>query len=380
MTQLLINSRIRVKEEAITKIRRSFLQGKGKIHVEAGQEVSPGDILGEGHEVAGFRTLAIALELGAPPGQAAKYLHCRLGQTVYRGELLAGRDRFFGIKKRIIMSPADGVLDSYDEKTGILRIRSLPKTVKLASGVYGIIDQVQASSGAVVIRTKASIIYGILGSGQERAGLLRVLDAADTLVGTRQVLPEDRGDILVGGSQVSLEALKQAMSYNVAGIISGGINLADFKKIAGGEWEPGKKHEGDVGISLLVTEGFGAVPIGPDIFSLLKRYNHKFALLDGGQARLVLPSDNPDSMIDIRKAKPDEVLPVDAVSPIEEEPLIVGARVRIVAPPQLGKQGTVEAIDRTATLLPSGASVCLATVAGQGKIRVPYLNLEIIKT
>lgn len=379
MSQLLVNSRVRIKQEVVTHIKRSFPQGKGKINVTLGQEVAPSDILGEGHEISGFRALSLARELGVAPHQAIKFLHCKMGQTVYIGELLASKDELFGIKKKMILSPTDGILDLYDEKMGVLRIRALPKVIKIVSGVYGIVDQILSSSGTVLIRTKASLIYGILGCGQERSGFLKVIDSSDTLVGTRQVLPEYRGDILVGGSQISLEALEQAVNSKVAGIISGGINLSDYKKMVSEEWEPDKKRWGDVGVSLLVTEGFGATPIGPDLFSFLKKHDDKFAILDGNRARLVLPSAESNSMIDIREAKLDKVTLVESTPDVTSEPLEEGMFVRVVAPPFFGKQGTVEAIDKTETILPSGMSTLMVTVLGKGKMRVPYLNLEILK-
>lgn len=372
------NSRIRLSQNVIINVKRSFLQGKGILKVKVGQEVAPTDILGEGSEMAGFRSLAISSELKVPPSQAGKYLNCRMGQTVFRGELLASKNELFGLKKRLFLAPTDGTLDSFDEKTGILRIRVLPKTVKLISGVYGIVDQVSTSSGTVSIRAKVDLVYGILGSGQERTGILRILDGPDTLVGNRQILPGFKGDILVGGAQISLAALETAVNFQVGGVISGGIDLSDFKKIAGNSWKPDEKYWGDVGISLLLTEGFGAVPIGPDIFSCLQKYEQKLAILDGNRGRLVLPSDDPNSMIDIRKSKPSVAAVVDSIPDLKGEELQVGMMVRVVAPPFFGRQGKVEEIDKTATVLPSGVSTYLVTVAGQSRMRVPYLNLEIL--
>ncbi len=372
-----VNCRTRIRQDVITNVKRSFSQGKGTLTVKVGEEVSPTDILGEGAEVAGFRNLALASELNVVPSQVNKYLNCRVGQTVFRGELLASKNELFGLKKKLFLAPTDGIVDSFDERSGILRLRVLPKSVKLISGVYGIIDQIFPTMGTVSIRTKVDLVYGILGSGRERSGILRILNVPDTLVGNRQILPGFRGDILVGGAQVSLDALETAVSFQVEGIISGGMNLADFNKVAGSDWGSNDKRWGDVGISLLLTEGFGAVPIGHDIFSCLQKYEQKFAILDGNRGLLVLPSDDPKSMIDIRKEKP--ITTVGGSPDLGGLQLQVGMTVRIVAPPFFGRQGKVEAIDRTKTILPSGVSTYLVTVAGQGKVRVPYLNLEILQ-
>ena len=129
----------------------------------------------------------------------------------------------------------------------------------------------------------------------------------------------------------------------------------------------------------MVTEGFGAAPIGEDIFSLLQNYNESFVMLDGNRSRLILPINEQNSMIYIRKTGLPTKLQADPSPEVGLWPIREGVRVRIVSTPFLGLQGKVEAIDQTLTKLPSGLETYLVTVgSGSRKIRVPYSNLEVM--
>lgn len=379
MDPLYINSRIRVKPDSITYIKRSLSYTKGKVNVSVGQEVCPEDVLAEEPAPTGFRTVYLAKELQVNPKHASGCLKRQLGQTIFTGELLAEKTALFGLQKKVVLAPVDGIVDYYDEEKGTLKIKLLPGRNQLVSGAYGVIEQIIATSGSIVIRTCASLVYGVIGSGRERGGLLRIIGGADTLVSSRQIVEGYRGEIVVGGSLTFMDALEKAASIKVSGIVTGGINAGDFKTMVGGNWNPLKKHWSDVGLTLMATEGFGSIPTGEDIFNLLRQHQGQFALLDGNLRRLVLPSDNPDSMIYVRRTKLPKISLVEPEVEIQATPLAVGGRVRIVAPPLLGKQGVVESVDRTVSRLPSGVFTYLVTVVSKNqKLRVPYINLEAI--
>lgn len=379
MDQLFVNARLRVRPDGVVHVRRELPSGNTKVNIAVGQEVSPGDVLGEGHTVAGFRTINLAHDLNVKPPEVLSYLACGIGKTIFEGELLAVKKEFYGFKKRIITSPVDGVIDYFDSQKGDLRIRLIPKSVKTVSGVYGIVDFIDEANGTVFVRTAATLVYGVLSSGKQREGFLRVLGSSETLVSSPQIIENMSGQIIVGGSIVFKEALEKAVGLGVAGIITGGINARDYKGIAGGSWNFKEKSFSDVGITVFATEGFGAAPIGEDIFPFLKNYDGKFVILDGRNAVLILPSQNQNSMIYIRKT----VLPVKSEPAsrfeIELEQLKVGSRVRIVSGLRLGQQGKVVAIDRSLSRLISGIMTYMIMVeTSREKIKMPYTNVEII--
>ncbi|MDO8498763.1 MAG: hypothetical protein Q7S44_03175 [bacterium] len=373
------NARLRVKKNSVTHIQRFLVNARGKIKVSVGQEVFPEVVLAEGQVSGGFRTIRLAGDLGVNPSQAESLLSRPLGQIIYQGELLAVRKGFFGTQQKIILSPVDGVLDVYDKKSGNLKLRLLPKLSKLVSGVYGIVDRVDEAKNLVMIRSFGTVVHGVLGSGRSREGLLEILASREMLVSSKQILPSQQGRIVVGGGLVFLDALEKTMIVGVSGIISGGINAPDYLAMSGGAWNIRMKKWADVGVGLLVTEGFGSVPLGEDIYDILREHNEHFVILEGTRGRLILPSTEPDCLKKIRETKislPDE----EMEGSLQVITLQVGLKVRLLSASFLGNQGVIESIDQSATLLPSGLSTVMVTVVSSNrKLRVPYTNLEVLK-
>jgi len=378
MDQIFINARTRIVADQITHVRRTLPSAITKVSVKIGDEVAPNMILAEGKITAGFRVVNLAKELGVGIQEALKFISRPLGSNIFCGELLATKKGIFGLGEKIILSPDDGILDYYDEKSGILRIKLFPKTVKLACGVWGIVDDIDETKGVITIRTAASFIYGVLGSGKEREGILNVVGSKEVLVGSRQLEQTMKGQIIVGGEIVFADGLEKAVEYGVNGIVSGGINAKNYKSVAGG-WNIYNRHWADIGFSILITEGFGSVPMGDDIFSVLQKNHGNFSILDGNLNRLILPSVSQNCMIYIRKTKLPKSPIIDSGPGLKLVKLELKQNVRIIGPDNFGLQGWVEAIDKVPTKMPSGVSSILVTVgAGNKKIRVCYQNLEII--
>lgn len=378
MDEIFVNRRIRVAIDKITHVRRNLPSTVTKINVKVGDEVAPNHILAEGKYSVGFRIINLAKELGVNPKEAIKFVTRPLGSNIFSGELLASKKGVFGLGEKILLSPDDGILEYYDEKMGVLKIKLFPKIAKLACGVWGIVDEVNEAKGIIVIRTAASFIYGVLGSGKEREGILNVIGSKEVLVGSRQLEKTMKGQIIVGGGVIFADGLEKAIEYGITGIISGGIDAKNYKSVAGG-WNIFKKRWADVGLSILITEGFGSVPMGDDIFDFLQRNHGNFCILDGNRNRLILPSSSQNSMIYIRKTKLPENSFVEVDQELFAERLQLKQQVRIIGSENFGKQGIVEAIDRISSKLPSGVISTLVTVdTKKKKIRVCYHNLEII--
>lgn len=377
MNNLLANHRIRIKEKQVLHIRRS-LSGVGKIRVRQGQEVSPEDILGEAESVSGFIIVHLAQSLGVSHDDAPKLLQKKIGQKIFKGELLARKRGLFG--EKVLTSPTDGIIQSYNREQGQLMIKYPPKRNPLVSGVYGIVDDVTGND--VLIKTLSNVILGVMGVGRERGGLLNVLGSSSILFGATHIPKMYPGHIMVVGALIYGETLKQAASIRVGGIISGGLNARDFKAMSS-SLQTELASLADPGLAVVATEGFGALSIGEDIFSLLKKHHGQFALIDGQGSRILLPVTDAESIMEIRKV----ALPLNVLSKVKgarEERITLGTikpgvRVRIIWPPFAGWQGIVESVDQRQTIIDSGLATILLTVESRTrKIRVPYPNIELI--
>lgn len=371
----------RIKKDVIIRVKRK-LKGKGEIRVAEGQEVAPSDIIGVAYISAGFRTLNLADALKVSPAEVEKYMKRLIGQRIYVDELLAERSSFFGGKK-IVISPTDGILDFLNPKTGELRMSFLPKKEDLPAGVYGIVERVNKERGLVTIRTQASIVQGMFGSGRLRDGILHIISKRDELIGKSFLSLKYDGGILVGGSLVFKDAITAAISASVNGIITGGINAKDYKGMAGGRLSFPKKLDNDIGISVVVCEGFGSIPIGEDIYEILTHYGDKYVSIDGNRGVITLPSFESSSIIKVKNTKlppaqDDSITTYDEYRSQEAE-VKLSLKVRIIGNSYPGEQGRIMAVDKTETILPSGIKTFLITVeTKRRKIQVPVANLEII--
>lgn len=369
--------RIRIEKDVVTYVTR-VLRGKGTLTVGVGQQVSPDEIIGTGEVTSGFRTLNLSILLSVSPEQVEKFLIKKIGRRIYQGELLAYKEGGLFAPKKQITSPTDGILDFFNNKTGELKISLAPKKADLPAGVYGIVEMVDVSRGQVIIRTQVSRIYGICGSGRSRDGILHILSRKDDLIAKSMIQNKFDGQILVGGCLFFKDTISASISAGVSGIITGGINATDYKGMASGRLVFPKKLDNDIGISIVVCEGFGSIPLGDDIFGFLKEYEGKFVFIDGNKAVISLPSSLSSSLIKVKSTRlPINFIPESPAQQILE--LGVGMKVRIVGNYYLAAQGKLLSVDGSPTLLSSGLKACLATIeTASKKIQVPVANLEIL--
>lgn len=375
-----LRGRIRIEKDIVVRIKRT-LKGTGKLKVAVGMQVSPDQIIGTANVSSGFRKINLSELLSSPPADVQKYLVKSLGQRIYRGELLAfKKGTIFGGRK-LITSPTDGVLDFLNPQTGELKMTFLPKKSELPAGVFGIVEAIDEARGLVAIKAQVTRIHGMFGSGRLRDGILHVLSKRDDLVNKSIITAQFDENILVGGSLIFKDAISSAISLGINGIITGGINAKDYKAMAGGHLTFPKKINNDIGVSIIVSEGFGSIPIGEDIFEVLSAYEGKFVSIDGNSAILDLPSFESKSLENIKKvqlppSEPEQKFTGGGEGLIEAKS---GTRVRIIGNSFLGEEGKILSIDRSLTLLPSGIHAYLATIeTKRRKIQIPIANIEAI--
>jgi transcription antitermination factor NusG len=374
MTMLKANFRPRVIPNRCIYIKRSLL-GKGDITTLKNDEVSPQDILGKSVVVAGYSTVNLSKKLSVSPKLAANFLQKSVGSKIYRGELLALKKGL--IQKKVVLSPTDGIIDEYDTQKGELRIKLDTKIVPLTAGVYGIVEEIDKDKGEVLIKTMANQIFGLVGSGMERGGILEILPETNQLIDADMIHPGMTRHIIVAGSLIYSEAIKRAITFGITGIVSGGINLVDYRAISGNISQLNMGSE--IGLSLIVTEGFGPIPMGSDTREMLKQYQGRYIFIDGNTNILTLPSKTSDSILTLRKTS----LPKEAIirfkPEVRMEDLEKGKIVRVNWPPFMGVQGKVLSIDQTPTTLESGILTFMVVIETKmRKLKVPFTNVELI--
>lgn len=372
---LLANRRVRVNSNICMLVKRQ-LKGPGRIVAQVNTEISPHDVLGHYKLTLGFTKINVAQKLNINPSEIPKHLNKPVGQTIYKGELVASKKGLFNTSR--ITAPTDGIFESLDQKTGEVTFKMLPKDTSLTAGVFGVVESIDHVKGEITIKTMMTELYGLYGSGNEKEGFINVISGPADLVNKDAITEIHRGQILIAGALILEATIRKALNCSVSGIVGGGLNMDDYLAMVG-SLNMEKKLGSEIGLSVIATEGFGIIPIGDDFFDILKKHAGKYAIIQGNIGRILLPSDDPNSILTCRKVAlpPNEALGVRPQLSIAE--IKLGSKVRLIAPPFMGAQGEVLAIDAKPTKLASGIWTYLITVGSKAKkIQMPFSNVELI--
>ncbi len=358
----------------IRKERRLPLQGE--VLVKKGDRVKAEDIVARTELPGNVHPVNVAGLLSVPPEDVPNLMLKKTGDAVKKGEPIAMSKSFFGLFKTTVTAPIDAVIESISNITGQVILRESPIPVEVNAYVDGVVTDVFEKEG-VVVETKASLVQGIFGIGEERIGILHVIaDSPEFVVDEDAIKEEHKGKVLIGGSFVTAGALKKAARIGVKGIVVGGIddkNLRDFLGYDIGVAITGNEGKG---ITLIVTEGFGKLNMARRTFELLKSLEGKKCSISGA-TQIRAGVIRPEVIV------PDESLEVKGDDrEMQEGGLVIGkTRVRIIREPYFGRIGTVVALPPELQKIETEAMVRVLEVQFDDgtRITVPRANVEIIE-
>ena len=348
--------------EGMTIEKERRLPLEGEILVEAGATVKAEDVVAKADLPGNVQLLNVANLLSVPPNEIAEYMLKPVGEPVSKDEIIATTKGIFGLFKSQARSPIDGTIEAVSDVTGQVILREPPIPVEVKAYTDGMVTETVPTEG-VTVKTYGTYIQGIFGVGGETVGdLVIVAKSSSDALTAEQILSEHRDSILVGGSLVTTDAIQKAIQHGVRGIIAGGIDDADLRELLGYELGVAITGSEEIGITLVITEGFGRVAMAEQTFTLLKaRQSMKTSINGATQIRAGV-------------VRPEIVIPLaseDAESVSEAEDaaaggiLEVGSSVRIIREPYFGQLGRV-------TELP----VELQNLETEARVRVLRIELE----
>jgi hypothetical protein len=364
-----------LKVSPFTTIRKSRrLPLKGEVVVSEGQEVTPETVVARTLIPGILRTVKVAELLGVDADEVPGALLIKEGDTVTPGQVIAATKSFFGLFKSDCKSPVAGQVELISPVTGHVGVREAPTPIEVTAYVQGRIAQAVAGEG-VVVEARGALIQGIFGVGGERQGTLRmVASTPDDPITEETVRDEHRGQILVGGSNISGGALRRAAQIGVTGIVVGAIvdrDLIDFLGYDIGVAITG--HE-NIPLTLVITEGFGTIRMADRTFALLQALEGQTASINGAtqiRAGVIRPE------VVVPLSQPPAGLSADGAT----QDLDLGTPIRIIREPYFGALATVAALPPELQEIPSGADVRVleATLETGERVTVPRANVEIIE-
>ena len=348
---------------------------KGEVLVEKGANVTPEKIIARTHLPGNVQMVNVANLLNVDAQDVPECMLVKIGKNIAEGDIIAETKGIFGFFKSEVKCPVNGVLESVSEVTGQIVIREAPIPVEVDAYMNGNVSDVMNEEG-VVITSNAVFIQGIFGMGGENRGDLHVLvENREDELNESLITSDMKNCIIVGGSHISLNAYKKAISTGVAAVVVGGFNYHDLKDILGYTLGVAITGSEDIGTSLIITEGYGKIPMGARSFDILKKYHGRFTSVNGA------------TQIRAGVIRPEIVIPLNDVDDLDsgtkknETGITEGSLVRVIRAPYFGHIGTVTSLPHELQKMESETMVRVAEVKIDNEnFVIPRANLEMVET
>jgi hypothetical protein len=362
--------------KATTIDKKRLLPIKGNVLAKVGSKVKPEDIVAITNLAGSVETINIAGSLGLPAEDIKETLLKKAGDSVDEGEKIAELKSFMGLFKNDVKSPVKGTLESISEVTGTAIIRGEPIPVDVKAYIDGEVVEIIPNEGCI-IRTEASFIQGIFGIGGETHGIITMVSKApNEILDENLIKPEHKGKIIVGGSLVTAKALEKAINVGAAGVVVGGFDDQDLRKFLGFELGVAITGREELGITLIITEGFGKITMALKTFELLKLRNGSEASINGA-TQIRAGVIRPEVIIPIKGTD----LKIKKMDATEEIGIAEGRQVRVIRSPHFGELGAVVTLPSDLQMMDSETHARVVTIKLESgeKITIPRANIEMIE-
>lgn len=361
-----------LKSTVLRRNRR--LPIKGQTLVKIGDKVGAEQVVLKTELPGKADVVNVMSLLGCQPHEVKQFMVKPIGEHVEKGELLAMRAAFFGLFKTRIESPMSGTIESISDVSGQVVMRGAPVPVDVKAYIDGKV--VEADEGEhVTVEVTGSFIQGIFGVGGETYGRIVVASQdPNGILDESSFTEEMKGAVVVGGSLITYNGLKKAIECGVNAVVVGGFDDADLKKFLGFDLGVAITGHEELGLTLVLTEGFGQIPMADKTFALLKECEGKNASVNGA------------TQIRAGVMRPEVIVARDEEASMKENEakliLDIGTRVRVIREPYFGLFGTVTALPAELTKLPTESLARVLDLKfDDGTVAtVPRANVEIMAT
>jgi hypothetical protein len=357
---------------AHTLLRRTRrLPLKGETLVTIGQHVAAGDLVARALLPGTLHTLRAGEKLGVGSDELAKLLQVSVGATVTAGQVLAETHGLFGLGGARVVAPATGTVEYISPVTGRVGIREHPVPLGLTAHVAGTVESLLPGEGAVIV-SEGAFVQGIFGVGGEAHGPLRTVAAGpDAAVDETRLGGDCDGCVLLGGATANVSHLRRAAELGAVGLIVGAVSDAVLRAYLGYDIGVAITGHEAVPVTLIITEGFGALAMAERTFQLLDSLQGCEASISGA------------TQIRAGVIRPEVLVPRTGAArdtPSNGGALVPGVRVRLIRDPYFGRFATVVSLPSALQRIETEAHVRVAEVAlvGGDTVVVPRANLELV--
>ena len=338
-----------------TVLRERLLPVPGTVSVRVNQRVSATDVVAETHWAREHALIDVARKLGLSTAAADKLIRCKVGDELPASALVAATRGPF---PREVRTPREGRVVAAGGGQVLLEVGEV--NFQLRAGLPGLVMQVVPDRG-VIIQASGALIQGVWGNGRIEMGLMEnLMEKPDSVLETGRLDVSLRGLVILGGHCREAEVLEAAAELPVRGLILSSLNPS-IVPIAMKMRYP-----------IVVTEGFGALPMNASAYRLLSTNAKREATVNAE------PFDRYGG------ARPEVIIPL----PFTQEPpmaedvssFAAGQQVRLRAAPHRGEVASLVNVRPGLSTLPNGLRAPCADVRLESgeQVLVPLANMEVV--
>ena len=355
--------------------KKRLLPIPGKVLVKMDQLVEATDVVAQTELPGKVFSVNIANRLAVAAGEIQDFMVKKEGEAVKKGEVIAENKPFLKWFKTSVESPVDGTLEAVSSVTGQVLLREPPKLLPIKAYVQGKVVEVVPDFG-VTLESEGTFIQGIFGVGGETNGEIAVAVSSPD----EDLMPEDitaahKGKIVVGGRHAGLATIKRAIELGVNALVVGGIHDRDLRQLLGYDIGVAVTGTEKLGVTVIITEGFGMIPMAEYTFKLILSRNGEKASVSGA------------TQIRAGVMRPEIIVPgfPKNVTECKREQgrgwIEPGDPIRIIREPHFGVIGTVKSLPPELTVIgsESHARVLEVELSGGEVIVVPRANIEVLE-
>jgi hypothetical protein len=357
------------------RVRRQ-LPIPGEVLVKKGDAVAAQDIIAQTFMPGDITPINVANMLTLPPADVPECMLKKEGDRVADNEVIARSKGVFGMFKHSCRSKAAGTLESVSAVTGQVMVRGEPEAVEVRAYMSGTVVEVLPDEG-VVVEAEVTFVQGIFGIGGEAYGrIVMACGSHDQELTPDLIKPVMKDCVVVGGARMTDEAIKKARDVGAAAVVSGGMDDEDLRDFLGYDLGVAITGSERVGITLVITEGFGEISMAERTFQLLASRAGADASVNGA-TQIRAGVMRPEILIPLKAEDRDDragIRPADG----QLEP---GRPVRIIRDPYFGVIGTVGSLPAEPQVLDSGskARVLEVRLDSGDSVVIPRANVELIE-
>lgn len=366
---------LKVTDRLMHRVRR-VLPIKGDVLVKKGSHVDAQDVVARTFMPGDITPVNMSNLLSLPPADVKECMLKGEGDAITEGDPIARTKGIFGFFRNTVTSKWEGTIETISEVTGQLIVRHEPIPVEVRAYLTGTVADVVPDEG-VFVENEVSFIQGIFGIGGEAYGPIRMAAKShDQELVADLITPDMKGCVVVGGARIWHEAIERAREVGAAAVVGGGIDDQDLKEILGYDLGVAITGSENIGLTIVVTEGFGDIAMAERTFALLRSR-------EGSQA-----SVNGATQIRAGVMRPEILIPLAADAPASSDArhdvsglLETGRSVRIIRDPWFGLIGEVAGLPHEQQVLGSGSKARVLEVrldSGETVV-VPRANVELIE-